>query len=435
MRRGWAEAGVLLACAAAIIDVRIASGQMAGPVPQKAKAPMTREAVRYEPVPYGSLPNWATDDHAAAFAAFLKSCRRLVLVGRDNSAKIDLGAPHVSALIETCTVAMASERNIKSAADARRFFEQRFVAHRVVHAGPPGLLTAYYEPVIAGSRVAGGRFTTPIYRRPPDLVNLVEETQRGAVGSALTHARKTATGTEPYATRAEIDGGALQGRGLELLYLPDAVEVFFLQVQGSGRIRLPDGSLIRVTYDGKNGHPYTSIGRHLIDNGIIDAGRMSLQALAEWLKADPKRGRDVLWQNKSYVFFRELQGAEAASPLGVLDVPLTTGRSLAVDVGFHALGLPVFVSSPTLTHAGDRNGFRRLMVAQDVGSAIRGPERGDLFFGSGEEAAKIAGITKHPGTFHVLLPIATATAAKPDNTAAKPTGSIPAAPVKAPRVP
>ena len=407
-----------------------AFGQTAGQLPLKAKAPMTREPVRYEPVSFASLAGWAADDHAAAFATFVTSCRKLVPAAREGSTKVDLNAPHVAPLIDACAAALAHGPAIKTATDARRFFEQRFQPHRVVHSGPPGLLTAYYEPVIVGSRVAAGRFTTPIYRRPPDLVNLVEETQRGAVGAALTHARKTATGTAPYATRAEIDGGALKGRGLELMYLADPVEVFFLQVQGSGRVRLPDGTLVRVTYDGKNGHPYTSIGRHLIDTGVIGADRMSLQALADWLRADPKRGREVMWQNKSYVFFRELQGAEANAPHGVLDIPLTPGRSLAVDAGVHALGLPVFVTSPTLTHAGDSSGFKRLMIAQDVGSAIRGPERGDLFIGSGDAAAKIAGITKHPGTFHVLLPVASATVGlKPGvaEPAARPTGSLPAA--------
>jgi membrane-bound lytic murein transglycosylase A len=166
--------------------------------------------------------------------------------------------------------------------------------------------------------------------------------------------------------------------------------------------------MVRVTYNGKNGHPYTSIGRYLIDAGLFPADQMSLDALKVWLKADADRGRDVMRQNKSYVFFRELEGEEADSPLGTQDIPLSDGRSLAVDTLFHAIGTPVFVSAPTLTHATPSGGFARLMIAQDVGSAIRGPERGDIYFGSGDEAGRLAGITKHPGSYFVLLPRQTA---------------------------
>ncbi len=242
---------------------------------------------------------------------------------------------------------------------------------------------------------------------------MVLESERGAVGDAYTHMRQTGAGLEPYATRSEIEQGALAGRGLEFLWLEDPVDTFFMHIQGSGRIRLPDGSLIRISYDGKNGHPYTSIGRYLIDSGHFAADQMSLEALRSWLKRNPELGREAMWQNKSFVFFRELAGAEAESPMGVMEIPLTQDRSLAVDTGFHAIGTPVFVVSPTLTHAESQagesptaktKGFRRLMIAQDVGSAIRGPERGDIFFGSGDRAGKKAGITKHPGHFIVFLP-------------------------------
>lgn len=188
------------------------------------------------------------------------------------------------------------------------------------------------------------------------------------------------------------------------MYLKNPVDVFFMQVQGSGRIRLPNGSKVRVTYDGKNGHPYTSVGRYLIDTGQFTTEQVSLQSLETWLKADPARGQKAMWQNKSYVFFRELAGAEPDGPHGALQIPLTTGRSLAIDTAYHALGLPVWVASQKLVHATQSGGFHRLMVAQDVGSAIRGPERGDIYFGSGVAAGKLAGITKHPANFIVLLP-------------------------------
>lgn len=380
----------------------------APPLTQR-RAAMTEAAHRYEPVPFSAIAGWAEDDHLAAFEAFLKSCDRIA-PQRPRSAPEGATAPRVRPGAEwlgpACAAALELPRGTISRSAARSFFESRFVPHRVAHPGGEGLVTGYYEPVLKGSRTAGGAFTTPIYRRPADLVNVVAETERGAKADALTHVRLTDDGRRvPYATRQEIDEGALAGRGLELLYLADPVDVFFMQVQGSGRIALPDGTMVRVTYDGKNGHPYTSVGRHLIDTGAFAAGQVSLKSLERWLKADPVRGRAAMWQNRSYVFFRELEGRQAQAPLGALSIPLSPGRSLAVDTAFHALGLPVWVSSPTLTHATRGRGFGRLMIAQDVGSAIRGPERGDIYFGSGDGAGRLAGITKHPASFIVLLPI------------------------------
>jgi membrane-bound lytic murein transglycosylase A len=182
------------------------------------------------------------------------------------------------------------------------------------------------------------------------------------------------------------------------------VDLFFMQIQGSGRVRLTDGTIIRVHYDGKNGHPYRSIGRYLIDKALLAADRVSLSALATWLKADRERANTVMWHNASYVFFRELKTDDPGAPLGALNVPLTAGRSLALDPSYHALGTPVYVSAPTLRHAGKPAPFNRLMVGQDVGSAIKGPERGDIYFGSGNAAGELAGVTKHPGKFFVLVP-------------------------------
>lgn len=389
---------------------------------------MTRIDARFEPTAFAALPGWGGDDHRAAFQAFLASCSRLTALVTAKSTVVDASSAASQRLLALCSEAMRLAPSIKTSELARGFFEERFVPHRVVHAGPSGLLTGYYEPVIKGARIASLQYPEPIYRRPLDLVNLVSEAQRGAAGPGLTHVRKTPAGTtEPYFTRAEIDAGALKAHGLELIFLPDPVEVFFLQVQGSGQIELADGTRVRVAYDGKNGHPYTSIGRYLIDQGIIGADRMSLQALGDWLRADLPRGRDVMRQNKSYVFFRELRGAEAQAPLGVMEIPLTTGRSLAVDPAFHTIGLPVYVSSSALTHAtpSATGGFHRLMIAQDVGSAIKGPERGDIYFGTGPDAGKLAGVTKHPGAFFVLLPRA-------EMAADRATSAMPAKSIRAP---
>lgn len=347
---------------------------------------------------FADLAGWESDDHAAAFSAFLKSAARLEALAAGGAA-----IQPAPALSEIFRAALATELSGRAAAKA--FFEAHFKPHRVVHDEQHGLLTGYYEPLLAGSRTHNSKFKVPLYRRPPDLVNLVDELQRGAVGAGLTHARLVEGMAVPYATRTEIEEGALAGQGLELVYVADPVDAFFVQVQGSACISLPGREKIRITYDGKNGHPYTSVGRYLVDAGILTAGEMSLQSLKVWLRADPIRGRDAMRRNASFVFFRELIGEEAAGPHGVHGIPLTTGRSLAVDTALHAIGTPVWVSSPTLRHAGaDADGFRRLMIAQDVGSAIRGPERGDIYFGSGDAAGELAGITKHPGNYCVLLP-------------------------------
>ena len=337
--------------------------------------------VTFEPVPFANLPHWAGDDHLAAFAAFCASVSAL------------------SALSQVGALALASPAT--SAQQARAFFEAHFVAHRVVHDGPPGLLTGYYEPVLDGSLTPTAQFGVPIYRRSADLENVVAENERGAKSGGLTHVRRTAAGIEPYATRAQIDQGALAGQGLELCYLADPVETFFLHVQGSGLIRLSDGQPMRITYDGKNGHPYTSLGRTLIDDGTFSADGLTLQALGDWLRADPDRGRSVMWRNESFVFFKRL---DSDSAIGVLGTPLHTGRSLAVDTAFHQLGLPIFVSSPSMAHVSP-GGLNRLMIAHDVGSAIKGPERGDVYFGTGLPALALAGITKHAAQFFVLRPV------------------------------
>ncbi|MFM9940892.1 MAG: murein transglycosylase A [Hyphomicrobiaceae bacterium] len=364
----------------------------------KAAPTMTDSAARFVAVLFADLPGWADDDHLAAFKAFLTSCPRVQAL-----AKLPAKANRASvppSLVASCDAALALPAKLTKV-QARDFFEHHFQPRRVIHATAHGLLTGYYEPLLEGSRKREGRFQTPIYRRPSDLVNVVDETQRGAVGTAFTHMRQTQAGLVPFASRAEIDAGALKEQNLELLFLADPVDVFFLQVQGSGRVKLPDGTIVRVHYDGKNGHPYTSIGRYLIDKGLFAADKMSLGALGRWLRSDPGRAQKVMQQNASYVFFRELAN-DAAAPLGAMLAPLTSGRSLAVDPRFHALGSPVYVSAPTLTHALKGKPFQRLMVAHDVGSAIKGPERGDIYFGSGETAGRIAGVTKHPGHFFVL---------------------------------
>ena len=332
---------------------------------------------------FADLEGWAEDDHAAAFGAFLRSCE----------AEPEL--PHAAD-------ALALGGRTGSLA-ARAFFEDRFAPHVIAESASPGFVTGYYEPEIEGSYASGGPFQVPVYRRPGDLITLAPEAERARFNDRITGLRQTADGQVPYYTRAEIWDGALSGRGLELLYLTDRIELFYMQVQGSGRVRLKGGGPIRLGYGGKNGHPYTSIGRLLIKRGAIAPDAMSMAAVKAWLRADEARGRALMEENRSYVFLRELDAEEGRDgPRGAQGLSLTPRRSLAVDTAYHRLGLPVFVTAEDLVTEG--RPFRQLMIAQDVGSAIRGPERGDIFWGTGEDAGAIAGSTRHSARFCVLLP-------------------------------
>jgi len=341
------------------------------------------QALRLTPISFAEIEGWTGDDQAAAFAALLKSCR-----------KKSAGGP-------ACKQALGLGEKV-SRKVARAFFETNYVPYRIDEV-PPGLVTGYYEPEVNGSRVRTDKFQVPVYGRPDDLVQVKPDLLRALYNDSRSVMRKDGERLVPYYTRAEIEAGALKGRGLELLYLDDPVELFFMQVQGSGRVRLTDGSWVRLGYAAKNGHSYTSIGKRLVARGEKPPQALTMDGLKSWLRADSARGRALMQENESYVFFRELPEAEAGEgPIGAQGVPLTPGRSLAVDAAFHALGTPIFVTAPDLVVGGAA--FRRLMIAQDVGSAIRGPQRGDIFFGTGEAAGTVAGTTKEAARFYILLP-------------------------------
>jgi len=343
------------------------------------------EPITLRPVSFAELDGWRDDDHAAALRALLRSCRKM---------------PSADAL---CPAALAMGKGADREA-ARLFFETHYTPNVIEGAKEGGFVTGYYEPELRGSRDRGGAFQVPVYRRPDDLITLAPDTDRARFNDRITGMRHAPEGQVPYYTREEIEAGALSGRGLELLYLDDAVELFFMQVQGSGRVRLADGSSVRLGFAGKNGHPYTSIGKLLAERGEGRPESLTMAGVKAWLRADPMRGRALMHENRSYVFFRELAGEEGRDgPLGAQGVALTAGRSLAVDAAYHTLGTPVFVTATGLATP-EGQPFRRLMVAQDVGSAIRGPERGDIFWGSGEAAGAIAGSTRHAARFVVLLP-------------------------------
>ncbi|HSB59776.1 MAG TPA: MltA domain-containing protein [Methyloceanibacter sp.] len=344
---------------------------------------MEQQTIRLKPISFAEIDGWAADDQSAALPALVKSCRRRPAA---NSA---------------CKDVLALGDKVDRDA-ARRFFETHYIPYRVEEEHP-GLVTGYYEPEVNGSRERTGKFQVPVYGRPDDLVQVTPDLLRAFYNDGLSVMRRNGEELVPYYTRAEIESGALSGRGLELLYLDDPVELFFMQIQGSGRVRLTDGSWVRLGYAAKNGHPYTSIGKRLAERSDRPKD-LTMEGLKSWLRADPARGRALMQENKSYVFFRELPQAEAGEgPVGAQGVPLTPGRSLAVDAAYHKLGSPVFVTAPDLKGE-DGKPFRRLMIAQDVGSAIRGPERGDIFFGTGDAAGAIAGTTHEKARFFILLP-------------------------------
>jgi membrane-bound lytic murein transglycosylase A len=282
---------------------------------------------------------------------------------------------------------------------ARRFLESELVAFRAGNNGDPaGLFTGYYEPEIPGARRRETRFPAPLLKRPADLVSVDLGQFRPAWRGERTAGRVVNGRLLPYPSRAEIMAGALDGRGLELLWA-DPVDLFFLQVQGSGRIVLPDGAVIRVGFDGQNGHSYVSIGRVPAERGAIALEDVTLQTLRAWLRAHPDEAPALLAANPSYVFFKEVAGE---GPVGAGRVALTPGRSLAVDPVFAPLGLPIFLDVEDPLDRSRR--LQRLVVAQDTGGAIKGPVRGDLFWGAGEEAERGAGAMKSRGTAYLLLP-------------------------------
>jgi membrane-bound lytic murein transglycosylase A len=354
-----------------------------------------------EPLKWSDLDNWESDGHSAAFATFRAGCR--AVIGRANSGKDD--RPMLPALAQVCRRALA-ERGSGDGV-ARSFFENNFRPVRINKLGDPaGFLTGYYEPVVTGSRFPTREFTVPVYRRPPDIIP-PSGTQRGAgfpnTGKSM---RKLADGTlVQYYERGDIENGVFDGQRLEICWLRDPIDLFFIQIQGSGRVRLEDGTMLRINYDSHNGHPYTAIGRILIERKEVPREEMSMDRIRTWMAAAPDGGKELRSNNKSYVFFRIVGLSEDREAEGAQGVPLTANRSIAVDKNLHVYGTPFFIEAelPINTGRSDTK-FRRTMISQDTGSAIIGPARADLYFGAGDAAGRIAGRIRNPGRFAMLLP-------------------------------
>ena len=370
------------------------------------RAPIEFPNTQYEPVGWSDLQGWETDDHVAAFAAFLTSCRTLDARQANRYHQRDLTAIPL-ALRDICEQARQAVPLDEDG--ARKFFEENFRPIRINKLGDSdGFLTGYYEPIIAGSRVPTGEFTAPLYRRPPNLVvsgwrKLGKDAfpSKGVrVGRRLGR-RKIV----PYYTRAEIEDGALDGWHLEICYLHDQVDVLFAQIQGSARIRLEDGTILRVNYDSHNGWPYTPVGKVLIDDKIMTKDQVSMQSIRAWMEANPELAKEVRRENKSYVFFRITGLAAEDEAVGGEGVELMPGRSIAIDRSLHAYGTPFFIEADLpIANQKAETKFDRLVIAQDTGSAIVGPARADIYFGAGDEAARIAGRIKNAGAFMMLVP-------------------------------
>jgi membrane-bound lytic murein transglycosylase A len=360
------------------------------------------------PATFADLPGWTEDDQGEALAAFRASCARLRL--KDPSAAVARGGAGgtVADWLSACEAAEAT-----APGDARAFFETWFTPFAASDRGEAvGFFTGYYEPMLDGSRRPSGRYGVPLYGLPSDLVTV----DLGAFAADLegrSIAGRVADGRlVPYPERSAIVAGALDGKGSVLAWVDDPIGAFFLQIQGSGIVRLEDGTFLRVGYAGSNGRAYVAIGKPLIERGAIAKEAMSMQAIRAWLEANPAEAEAVMNLNPSYVFFRAIDGP---GPIGAQGAPLTPGRSLAVDRAFVPLGAPLWLDIlvPGAGEGSPDEPMRRLVIAQDTGGAIKGPLRGDLFWGSGAEAGERAGRMKHPGRCWLLLPRTLAVAAAP----------------------
>ena len=331
------------------------------------------------------LPDWQTIDLQPSWAAFSQSCKSL-----RNKAGWQPVCGRANALAQPDNPAL------------RAFFEAEFTPYQVFNpdGSAQGLITGYYEPRLFGNRIKTARFRYPVYGVPDDLLTIDLGEVYPQLKDLRLRGRIQGKRVVPYYNRGEIDKGNATLQGRELFWVDNAVELFFLQIQGSGRIQLPDGSMVKVGYAEQNGHPYTSIGKKLVEMGAFTLDQSSMQNIKLWAEQNPDKLDNMLAQNPSYVFFRELPN-DLPAPLGALGVPLTNEYSMAVDARTIPLGAPVFLAT---TYPNTAEPLNRLMLAQDTGGAIRGAVRGDFFWGFGEQAGAQAGRMKQVGQMWVLFP-------------------------------
>ncbi len=395
------EAPATAAEGAAPADV--AEGPFTPPPPHASGFPFVFPDTWSEPVAFAALPGWAEDRQDLTLAAFRRSCRPILAARAAPRAAPDIWR----ALRDICPRALALADPVPVEA-ARAFFEAEFRPVRFARFADrfeeDGFLTGYYEPEVLASRERTAVFSAPFLLRPDDLTSARGRT---AGFDARSGAGRWVGGRFlPYFDRSEIEQGALDGRGLEIAWARDQTDVMFTQIQGSARLRFPDGSTLRIGYAAHNGHRYVPVGRVMIERGLATREQMSMDFIRTWMAENPDAARDVRWQNRSYVFFRvKSELAADDGPIGAQGVPVSDWRTIAVDRNVHAYGTPVFISALLPTgQAETGEPFRRLMVMQDTGSAIVGPARGDLYLGTGVEAGSMAGRIRHRADWFVLLP-------------------------------
>jgi membrane-bound lytic murein transglycosylase A len=408
IRNFKSKGGVKFAAAAAAIAVSLSLAPMPAdgsrhvrhlPYPQ-LDFPLVITGSQYAPMAWGDIPGWNDDDHLAAFKAFRASCK---VIAAQTSSPADKALS--GSLREPCREARAVD--ISDSAKAKAFFEKQFDPLQISRLGEDaGFVTGYYEPVIDGSRTRTDVYTVPVYRRPSNLfVRGYNQESVGLPNKGEVFRKIGRRKLVPYYDRAQIEDGAIAGRGLEICWLKSQIDLLFAQIQGSARVRLDDGSTVRINYDAHNGYPYTAVGRVLIDRGIIPRDQMSMQKIREWMTQNPEAANDVRRQNRAYVFFREVQLSDKDEAVGAQGVPLTPGRSIAVDKSLHVYGTPFFIEGELpIESEQSKTPFRRLMIAQDTGSAITGPARADLYFGAGADAGRVSGRLRHNMHFVMLVP-------------------------------
>jgi len=359
------------------------------PTTSQSTPPTQPEAKPMKEARWSDLPGWGQDDLTAAWPVFMQSCRALA------------SKPQWLLWRPACEEAKGLAATDNAA--LRRFFESRFQPYQLVNpdATTGGTITGYYEPLLRGSRTRTATYSQAVLGVPPDLLTIDLSEVVPDLKNMRLRGRLQGNKVVPYYSRADIVAHEMDFADRVLLWVDDAVELFFLQIQGSGRVKLPDGKLVRIGYADQNGHPYQSVGRVLIDRGELTLEQASMQGIQTWARANPAKLNDLLNANPSYVFFREVASNSNEGPQGALGVPLTAERSIAVDPRSTQLGAPVFLAT---TQPNSTVPLRRLMLAQDTGGAIRGVVRADFFWGFGAEAGNQAGRMKQPGEMWVLLP-------------------------------
>ncbi len=372
-------------------------------IAETAKVVSSSAIASLEPADFSGLDGWSDEDHVAALSCFRVSARRMEQ--KPYSTKL-MGVDAVGLARAGAAALALDPAKANEPASARAFFETWFRPHLIVPASgrDDGFVTGYFEPEVAASPVRTDRYRFPVLARPDDLETIDDTNRPDGLADHFFFARRTENGFEEYFDRRAIEEGALDGRGLELFWFESRIDIFFIHIQGSARLALPDGSAARISYAGKSGHPFTAIGKLLIERGELTLQSVTMMSIRNWLETHPDEAGELMQENRSYIFFQVIDHPEPQmGPVAAAGVPLTPGRSLAVDHRLQTFGAPIWVAT-RLPLPGQQRPFARLMVAQDTGSAIVGPARGDLFIGTGDEAGQVAGAIKHNATFTVFLP-------------------------------